>query len=265
MSPQHPQATISGTEMRSLSSSQNDHQYTIHIALPAGYRDTDKTYPTLYMPDADLAFGVTTQIHRLLAWGQDFPQLLIVGVGYPVRWTETQPYRVRDYVPPGWYLPPEWDVDPRSCRADDFVRFLREDVIPFVGSEYKADPEDRCFLGASLGGLLGLYALFCHTDTFNRYIIGSPSIHKADHEVFTCERAYADTHSDLTATVFMSAGSLEDDGTLDNTCRLDETLRARVYEGLRLNTRVFEGETHLSVAPHCISRGLRTVFGSGSS
>jgi predicted alpha/beta superfamily hydrolase len=141
-------------------------------------------------------------------------------------------------------------VDPRSCKADEFVRFLQEDVIPFVSSEYRVDPEDRCLQGASLGGLLGLYALFCHTDIFNRYIIGSPTVLKADHEVFQCERDYAQCHSDLTGTVFSSAGSLEDDGTLDNTLRLDETLRGRAHDGLRLKTYVFDGETHLSVFPH---------------
>lgn len=265
MSPQHPQATISGTELRTLSSSQIDHQYEIHVALPRGYADSGKTYPTLYMPDANIFFGATTQISRLLAWTQEVPELIIIGIGFGVPWSETEPYRFRDYVPPGWYLPPEWGVDTASCKADSFMRFIREDVVPFVGSQYRVDPQDRCFWGDSLAGLLGLYALFCHTDLFTRYIIGSPSVLKADHEAFARERDYAAKHSDLPATVFMGAATLDLGSTLTNTRTLDTTLRARAYHSLRLKTHIFEGETHVSVVSYNLIQGLRTVFGSGKS
>ena len=48
---------------------------------------------------------------------------------------------------------------------------------------------------------------------------------------------------------------------VSNLRDLDATLRSRSYDGLTLTTHLFEGETHLSVVPATISRGLRVVFG----
>lgn len=253
MSAQYPQVTIPDTEMRTLSSSHIDQEYRIFVAFPAGYADSDQTYPTLYTLDADLGFGMTTQIIRLLEFGQELPQLVVIGIGYPVYWMETQPYRLRDYVPTGWR------EDPRSGGAEDFLRFIREDLVSFVGSEYRVDPEDRCLVGASLGGLFGLYVLLSHPDAFNRYIIGSPWIVQDDPEVFRYESSYAANHSDLSAKVSMGAGSLEPESVVTNTRKLDKALQDRGYDSLRLKTHIFEGETHLSVAPYNLSRGLKIV------
>lgn len=254
MSTQYPQVTIPDTEMRTLESSHIDQEYKIFVALPAGYSDSDQTYPTLYALDADLTFGMTAQIVRTLEYGQELPQLVVVGIGYPVYWMDTQPYRKRDYVPTGWL------EDPGSGGAEDFLRFIREDLFSFVGLEYRVDPEDRCLVGDSLGGLFGLTVLLSRPDAFSRYIIGSPWIVQDDPEVFRCERDYAASHSDLAAKVFMGAGSLEPEPVVANMCRLDEALQNRGYDSLRLKTHVFEGETHLSVVPYNLSRGLKVVY-----
>ena len=113
-----------------------------------------------------------------------------------------------------------------------------------------------------MAGLFGLYALFGRPDTFTRYIVGSPSMHEADPAALTCERDFAANHCDLPATVFMGAGSLEDEAVIVNVRSLDGALRGRGYDGLRLKTHVFEGENHVSVVPFSLSRGLRVVFGS---
>ena len=60
--------------------------------------------------------------------------------------------------------------------AANFLRFIREELQPFIDKEYPTIPSDRGYFGDSLGGLFGLYALFNEPETFNRYIIGSPSI-----------------------------------------------------------------------------------------
>jgi predicted alpha/beta superfamily hydrolase len=140
MSAPYPQVIIPDTETRTLASSFIDQEYKILVGLPAGYADSDKTYPVLFTTDADLIFGTITQLSRLLAIGQEMPPLVIIGIGYPVYWTETQPYRVRDYVPPGWL------ETPHSGGAGNFLRFIREDLVPWVDSEYRIDSEDRCLV-----------------------------------------------------------------------------------------------------------------------
>ena len=71
MSEKPPSVTIQDTEMRTLSSSYIDQEYNIFVALPAGYADSEETYPALYTTDADLIFGTITQLTRLLAVGKE--------------------------------------------------------------------------------------------------------------------------------------------------------------------------------------------------
>src|SRR5687768_897704 len=159
MAEQHPKVTIPDTEVQTLASSLTGYEYHISIALPTGYADTENTYPTLYVLDPHLTFGMSTELTRLLAFGQELPSLICIGIGFSGPERDIESYQVRDYVPKA-----EAD-DPRSGDAENFLRFIREDLIPFIGSEYRDDPKDRCFSGYSLAGLFGLYALFHHPDT----------------------------------------------------------------------------------------------------
>ena len=255
MAEQFPQVTILDTEMRRLASSLTGYEYHIHIALPSGYADTDKTYPTLYVLDPRLTFGMSTELTRLLAFGQELPQLICIGIGFSGPEKDMESYQVRDYVPKAQA------EDPRSGGAENFLRFIREDLIPFVSSEYRVDPEDRGFSGYSLAGSFGLYTLFHHPETFQRYIISSAWMDPDDLQVFSFETEYAATHSDLSAQVFIGAGALEPEFVINNILKLEKALQIRNYPSLRLETYIFEGETHLSVVPHTISRGLKTVYG----
>lgn len=250
-----PQVTIPDTEVRRLTASLTGYEYHIHIALPAGYADTKKAYPTLYVLDPHLIFGMSTEIIRLLEHGQELPQLILIGLGLSGPEKDIESYQVRDYVPKA-----QAD-DSRAGGAEDFLQFIREDLIPFIGTKYRVDADDRCFVGYSLAGLFGLYALFHHADTFLRYIISSPWMDPDELQVFSFETEYATTHSDLSAQVFISAGSLEPEFVVNNLLKLEKALRNRNYPNLRLETEIFQGETHLSVVPHSLSRGLKVIYG----
>jgi predicted alpha/beta superfamily hydrolase len=254
MPEQFPQVTIPDTEVRRLTSSHTGYEYNIYVALPPGYADTEIIYPTLYGLDPHLTFGMSAEIMRLLAFGEELPQLIYVGIGFSGSDKDIESYQVKNYVPTG-------HLDkPGAGSAEDFLRFIREDLIPFVGSEYRADPADRCFEGSSLGGIFGLYALLRHPDTFQRYIIGSPWMDGADPQALKLETEYATNHSDLPATVFIGAGSLEPEFVVTNIQKLEKSLHNRNYPNLQLHTHIFEGETHLSVIPYNISRGLKAVY-----
>jgi predicted alpha/beta superfamily hydrolase len=158
----------------------------------------------------------------------------------------------------------------RRGQASRFLRFIREELKPFIKTNYRTNPDDSTYVGNSYGGLFGLYVLFHHPDTFNRYVIGSPAIHHDNRIALTYEGNYAANHDDLPVRVFMSVGGREemDDHLIDpsfqfvtNMKTLEKTLQERRYPGLQLTTRVFEDETHFSVIPTTFSRGLRVVFG----
>jgi hypothetical protein len=47
---------------------------------------------------------------------------------------------------------------------------------------------------------------------------------------------------------------------IDSTDELIKTVKTRNYQGLKFETRVFEGETHISVYSTALTNGLKTIF-----
>ena len=153
-----------------------------------------------------------------------------------------------------------------SGQANQFLLFLCQELKPYLHAQYRIDPTDAVLVGDSVGGLFALYTVFHQPEAFPRYVIGSPSIYHDEAITFTYEATYAQAHADLPVTIFLSVGGLEaitEPGfaaMVSNVARLTEILTSRKYPGLKLTTHIFDNETHLSVIPAMMSRGLRTVF-----
>lgn len=278
MSPQQDQlVAIPNTEVRFISSDIIDDEFKLSIALPQNYAETTTRYPVVYLLDANIFFGMVTETARLLQFGQEIPDCIIVGIGYPDD-AQHLGLRCRDYTPTrddegnrawlekisqGRKVPIKFRG---SGGAEQFLAFLCQELMPHLHECYRIDPDDMVLAGDSLGGLFALYTVFHQPATFKRYIIGSPSLYCGDAITFDYEAAYAAAHSDLPVTIFLSSGALEAifepefAAMLSNVARLTELLTSRKYPGLKLISHIFDNETHLSVIPATMSRGLRAVF-----
>ena len=269
--------TLSNTEQHLISSDIVNDQFKISIALPKNYADTQQTYPVVFVLDANIFFGLVTETARLLQFGGQIVECIIVGVGYPDD-AQHMALRCRDYTPTpddegnqawlnkisqGQKVPIEYKG---SGKAAQFLAFLRRELRPYIQEQYRITPNDTTLVGDSMGGLFAMYTLFHQPETFKRYIVGSPSLYHEDNLTFDYEAAYAAAHDDLPATVFLSVGALEAifepafAAMVSNVARMTEILTSRKYPGLELTTHIFDNETHHSVIPATMSRGLRTVF-----
>lgn len=259
MSSPHQQVTIPNTELHFVSSKIVGDQFKICIALPKNYADTKKKYPVVYLLDANIFFGLVTDAARLLQFGQEIPEIVIVGIGYPDD-DQHLTLRNRDYGPT------PYDMPEIAGGAEHFLAFLRRELHPYLEERYRIDADDNVLVGDSTSGLFALYTLFHQPEAFRRYIIGSPSIYWDNAVTFEYEARYAATHTDLPVTIFLSVGDLEaiyEPGfaaMVSNVAKLTETLTSRKYPSLKLITHIFDNETHLSVIPATMSRGLRAIF-----
>ena len=255
--------TLPQTEIRYIHSLILGEDIKIFISLPETYRLTDTTYPVLYLTDANLLFAATHQIIRMMQVGRELSPLILVGLGYEtdslntifkLRSGDLTPTPIPDPQKLGW----------PTGGAPRFLRFMKEELIPFIKTNYRVS-RDAGYVGYSYGGLFGLYALFHQPEMFQRYVIGSPSIWFDSLVTFKYEAKYAAGHSDLPARVFVSIGGLEErayteSATATNVKQLEDKLLSRHYPGLHLQTVVFDGETHLSGFAAAISRGLREIY-----
>jgi predicted alpha/beta superfamily hydrolase len=269
-----PAVTLPWTEALTYYSKIVDQDFTLSISLPTGYAQTDTTYPSLYVLDANIGFGIVSNLVRILATlHKEIPELVVVGIGYPIDGlADWVILRNRDLSPTSDPESDEYwmarlsqatgrdDIIIVSGGAPRFLESIREELIPFVESRYRVSPTDRALMGHSRGGLFAHYVLFHHPDTFNRYLISSASNRWDGNILFRFEQAYFDSHGDLDAKVFMSYGSMEDDVGIANMYKMKALLLSRAYPNLKLETHLFEDENHGSVSPGAFSRGLRTIY-----
>jgi len=251
----YPQATIFHSEARSLASSVVGQEFSIPVWLPPSYAESDRTYPVLYVLDANICFGMAADVVTSLLFGQEIPEIIVVGIGYPVQsYADWLKLRARDLTPTAM------DEIPGSGGADRFLFFLRTELLPFIETNYRADSTDRALSGYSYGGLFVLYALFSQPSLFRRSAASSPFVDWDGQFLLKFEADYASQHRALPATLFMSTGSLEKDSTAIKN--IEAILRARNYAGFHHEFLIFDGETHLSVVAPALVRGVKSIFAS---
>jgi len=253
---------LADTQHRNLTSEITGRTYQISVALPENYATSNETYPVLYAVDANEQFGTVVETARILNLRNTVPELIVVGIGYPVgRSTNARPFRRVDLSPTeDSELMPEGG----GGGAPGFLEFIRRELIPLIELEFRANSADRALYGHSLGGLFALYALLEGEGTFQNVIAGSPAIGWNHRVIYQMESAYADKHNSLPAQLFISCGVLEDHPgygqSLSNIKKFVALLETRRYSELQIKTGYFEDETHLSVIPATISRGLRSIY-----
>ena len=267
------QTQLANTTRHHLRADAIGEDFVIDVYVPP---QAAEPLPVIYLTDGNMMFPMVLSTMRLLQLGNELPQAILVGIGYENA-AQAMALRNRDLTPTrddafianaGQDSPP---VLPHALPggADAFLDFIRDDVKPMIQSNYPAKPGDDTLMGDSLGGLFTLHALFTRPQEYTRYVAGSPSIWWDETVLFQTEAAYAGAHQDLSASLFISIGGLEeppdaaDFKMVTNMHKMADMLDARAYPSLRLTRYEFEGETHLSVIPATFSRGLRAVFTEG--
>jgi uncharacterized protein len=250
---------LDNTEQFSITSENvKGENYLIQVSLPFGYSSSHKTYPVLYVLDGDYAFGITKGITDLLMIGKEIKGIIVVGISYGKGVFAWSIKRTRDLTPGHDTI---FAKGQNTGGADNFLKFIQYELFPVVNRTYRTDPDSSAICGESLGGLLNSYILWKQPEMFKSYIIISPSLIWNDKSVLKLESEYFVNHKELNKAVYIAYGSLDSkEVIISPTTELIEMIQMHNYNGLRMVTRVFEGETHMSVPSVAITNGLKTLF-----
>lgn len=146
-------------------------------------------------------------------------------------------------------------------KAHDFLQFIRDELMPFVDSEYRIDATDRTLEGHSYGGVFALYTLFHQPDLFHRYIVVSPDLPFNNGVTLDYERTYAEHHDNLKARVYLAYGETElNDYTNPYLNPFVKALEERKYPGFTLIQQTILNCDHCSVPAPAIQAGLVAVY-----
>ncbi len=185
-----------------------DNTRDVFVYLPPSYdENADKTYPILLMNDGGnmfdpaLAFGgVAWEIDRAiddLASNGPLIEPIVVGVSATVdRMVEYTP-SVEESVGVGG------DAEP-------YLRFLVEELLPFVRESYRASDDRASIGGSSLGGLISMYACWTRPADFGRCGVFSPSLWWDDQYMIRMVRDEEAGPDDKPLVIYLDSG---DSGT----------------------------------------------------
>jgi predicted alpha/beta superfamily hydrolase len=242
---------------------------TVSVWLPPGYDSTRaQGYPVLYMHDgqnlfrADSAnFGVEWQVDETLAdliAAGSVPPTIVVGLHSTDR-------RTREYLPETPFrLQPESvqralrsqvapAADSVELFSDAYLRFLVEEVKPFVDRRYNTDPATAStyVAGSSMGGLISLYALAEYPEVFAG--AAGLSTHwtlartRTDTAFAVAFREYLDERLDALRSkrLYFDHGTRALDSLYaPHQALIDSFLAARNFPDDQWTSRVFEGAEH---------------------
>lgn len=230
-----------------IKDTKNDRQYELYIKLPERYSENkSKKYPVIYYTDAmwhvEMLSGATEYM---------LEDVILVGISWQLDINEDQKKergahvsRFRDYSFRKSNKP-EVQKKYQFGQGIKHLNFIRNEVITYVENTYRTDPNSRTYFGYSMGGEFGAYILLTQPDTFNNYIIGSPSIkNKVSNlsELNTKFGAYdaSNRNSSLNANVFISYGTLEEK-MVEPIEEFVKLLKNRRDNGLSVQKEVIDG------------------------
>ncbi len=237
-----------------------DIEYLVHVTLPPDY-DKEKTYPVFFLTDGVWRFGNHTELRKLMENGEAAPVILVsLGYNYHLDGSEGN-FRGSQLV----------------LERKKLLDFITDNLMPYLGEQYKIDYASSTLYGHSDGGVFAHYALFnsdkYENRPFGKYIIGSPAFwglydRDPEYDLEGClsDYGYFDRNEKLDKSVFLCAGSEEDPDyadeynghptTLEGLASLKERLESK---GADVKYKLYDSH-HYQYIPEMLCEYLRETY-----
>jgi predicted alpha/beta superfamily hydrolase len=222
-----------------------DEERTIQVYLPDSYNTSKANYPVVYLMDGEGHFSYTAGLLQFFARNNMAPEMILIGV--------PNKFRNRDFTPIA-------DVTVAgSGGADNFLKFLQEELIPTVEDKYRTLPY-RVMIGHSLTGMYCFYTMLKKPDLFNSFVAVSPWVIYHNNFLVDFINKELPNHSSLKKEIYFTAGSLEQQDLLTTFNRFNEILKNKAPKDLTWNYKLMTNENHGSQFLLAVYDGLNKIF-----
>jgi predicted alpha/beta superfamily hydrolase len=220
----------------------------VYVFLPEGYSQSRNRYPvlyTLYNEAADYHFntGVVAGLSRL----ERITPMITVAFDLGDGMRDLTPTRSPDY-------------GPTSGGAANFLKFIKEELIPFVEKNYRTAPE-RLFWSHSIGGLFGLYVLLKEPDVFQSMLVSSPFFiyDRRERYIIKNTKTFLESRKGQENFLYICVGS--EPRLAPEIETFLEILEEAKAQGLKWKYVKMPEENHMSILARSLVESLR-AFGS---
>lgn len=202
----------------------------IQVYLPAGYDQSNKTFPTLYLLDGQRFFLYSASLIETYQQYDLTPEFIVVGIttNYPKRF--------------GYF----------SNKRDLFIAFMKTELLPLIDETYKVSDE-RLLFGWEYGGSLAFHILHSDQGLFNGYLMASPFpvIDEVDQ---LAQVEFQDR------SIYFSV-SPDEFAVNHGVNKLDSLLSTGNIEGLNWSFSKLSEEVHRSTPYPTLYHGVKHYFG----
>lgn len=232
--------------------------YDIKVYMPEGKAPAEG-FPVHYVLDGLSYFEFvkdTVRLQQLNRKKTGTSPAIVVGICHKKE--EMRERRFIDYTAPAenLYMPPHarGKIPALYGGAEQFYRFIEQELIPMIEAEYPVNPEQRTLFGHSLGGYFALWTLFTQGEKFKHIIAISPSIWWNGEELMDMgARFIANGGAERDSSIFIAVGECEG-FMVEDAKKMSAMLEVA---GLQVACYVAPEENHASVVPTVVSRAVR--------
>ena len=221
------------------------------IGLPEEYKPgSGVKYDVVYILDGETHFSDFLYIYKFARKENFIPPLILVGLPNTFS-TNGSNMRNRDFTPG------RTDDIADSGGADNFIAFLENELIPYIGKKYPASGVNSLF-GHSLGGLFTMYVFLKQPGLFTDYYCSDPAFPWNNYRMIEMAKETLKNWAEHDRTLWIDGT----EATYRNVgiAKMDSVVREWAPKGFRWRTSVYPDETHMSVRLKGIYDGLKYTF-----
>ncbi|WP_041737098.1 alpha/beta hydrolase-fold protein [Colwellia psychrerythraea] len=197
---------------------------TFYVHLPDNYPLSGKTYPVLYIPDAQNKMQKTAAItDDLTTFGKRIPAMIVVGI-------ETNKNRKADLS--------------TFDSSITFLNFITQELKPYINEHYQTSGENL-LMGSSMGGEFVLRALLEQPNQFNGYFAISPSVYYSDFTLVDKAIQISNKKQVINKKLYLSVAN---EGWNQGVDMLVYHLKKHPIQGLEWQFDKLEHESHGSIS-----------------
>lgn len=221
----------------------------LNIYLPDGF-DSSKTYPVIYLLDGSFNEDLLhiTGLVQFFNMMFPMPPCIVVGIA--------NIDRKRDFTFPTT-VKKDKEAFPTTGGSAAFIRFIEEELQPYVSSTYKVN-STRYLIGQSLGGLLATEILLTKPSLFSHYFIISPSLWWDNESLLVKASQLLQAHREEHTYVYLSVGK-EGDVMEKDADRLANIIRSG-SRNIKLDFTPMPDENHATILHHSLYNAFKLLF-----
>lgn len=245
---------LGDTRYHRLESQRVAQTYHLFVRLPEPY-DSAQVYPAVYLLDGGHTFPMLGAYYRYLHFAEELPAMIVVGISYGSDDWQQGNGRSRDFTAPA----PDRDY---WGGAGNFQAVLREEILPLVEGNYRADARRRIIFGQSLGGQFVLHCAQSDPQLFRGYIASNPALHR-NLDFFLKTRPETNAAPSPLPCLFVSSGSDDDPRFREPALAWMAHWEEQANLPWQLKTVTLPGQGHFSAAPEAFRQGMGWIAECG--